>query len=77
MKMSFVFIFVSTKTKLKKEKIMPKKCKTVFSQYVDGLEKYYFYINGYLHVKETHFFITIYLGVHGLDKIKQNRKLKK
>jgi len=56
---------------------MPKKCKTVFSQYVDGLEKYYFYINGYLHVKETHFFITIYLGVHGLDKIKQNRKLKK
>jgi hypothetical protein len=27
---------------------MTKKCKTVFSEYVDGLEKYYFYINGYL-----------------------------
>ena len=38
----------SNKKVQKKSKNIPKKCKTVFSEYVDGLAKYYLYINGYL-----------------------------
>lgn len=39
---------IKSKNAQKKSKNMPKKCKTVFSEYVDGLAKYYLYINGYL-----------------------------
>lgn len=65
----------STKTKLKKEKIMPDKCKTVFSQYVDGLQKYYFYINGYLRTGNSFFDNNIsWSSWFGQNKTKQEVK---
>lgn len=61
-----------SKKKSNKEKIMPEKYKTVFSEYVDGLAEYYFYINGYLREGNSFFDkYTSWSSWFGKNKTKQ------